>query len=388
MSGAPVLAEAEATTQGTAETTSEALTSLRPGIVVNEAILHDSGRHTAAQPAEHRGLPRDAVRMLVAQGADRPSSTHARFRDLAQYLDAGDVLVVNNSATRPGQIDAVREEGSPVVVHVALVLDDPHDVVVELREAPDAARAVLDATPGEGLVLAGGRALRLRGPFPVAPSSPTGRGNRLWRAEVDQPLERHLARHARPIAYGYLDAPYPLSDYQSVFATRPGSAEMASAGRPFSADLIARLVGSGVQLVPITLHTGVSSQEAGEAVGPEWFEVSAGTAAVVNAARAEGRRVIAVGTTVTRALESAVSDEATEGLVAAHSGWTTHLVTPRTPPRVVDGLITGWHDPQASHLLLVEAVAGRALGQHAYDEAYGAGYLWHEFGDTALLLPR
>lgn len=363
----------------------DAVRSQRPRIVVDPGVLSEGASHTAAQPAEHRGLPRDGVRMLVAHGADRPRSSHARFRDLPQHLRAGDLLVVNTSATRPGQIDAVRATGGHVVVHVAQLLDDSREAVLELRQAPDAGRAILDARPGELFDLAGGPRARLLRPYPDGPpSSPSGQGNRLWRASVDRPLEAHLARHGRPIAYGYLDAPYPLSDYQSVFASRPGSAEMASAGRPFTPELIARLVGNGVHLVTVTLHTGVSSQEAGERVGPEWFEVPASTAAAVNAARDQGGRVIAVGTTVTRALESAVS----QNRVIPQSGWTDHLVTPKTPPRVVDGLITGWHDPQASHLLLVEAVAGRALGQHAYDEAFAAGYLWHEFGDTALLLPR
>lgn len=351
----------------------------------------DPADHTATRPAEHRGLNRDQVRMLVGRTTgpeQRHDLEHTRFRDLPAHLNAGDVLVLNNSATRNGQIDGVRETGEPVVVHVASLLPDVGraglaQVAVELREAPNAGRAVLDATAGERITLAGGPRLRLIEPYPGRASSPTGVGNRLWRAEADSDLATHLARHGRPIAYGYLDAPYPLSEYQSVFATVPGSAEMASAGRPFTADLLTQLVSSGVHLATITLHTGISSQEAGEELAPEWFEVTAGTAAIVNAAREAGGRVVAVGTTVTRALESA----ATGGRLLPRSGWTDHLVTPLTPPQIVEGLITGWHDPQASHLLLVEAVAGAELGQLAYQAAYARGYLWHEFGDSALLLP-
>ncbi|MGL4745596.1 MAG: S-adenosylmethionine:tRNA ribosyltransferase-isomerase, partial [Dermatophilaceae bacterium] len=187
----------------------------------------------------------------------------------------------------------------------------------------------------------------------------------------------------RPIAYGYVERPLPLEAYQTVFGTRPGSAEMPSAGRPFTTGLVTQLVAAGVGVVPITLHTGVSSQEAGEGPQPEWFEVPAATATAVNAARGAGRRVVAVGTTVTRALESAVVDDA----VVARSGWTDRVVTADDPPQVVSGLVSGWHDPAASHLLLVEAVAGEALTQAAYDEAVAAGYLWHEFGDSALFLP-
>lgn len=341
----------------------------------------EASERTAAQPAEHRGLARDGVRLLVA----RPGAIeHTTFAKLPGQLRAGDVLVVNNSSTRAAQVDGHLAGRGPVVVHVASRLDDG-TWVVELRTAPDAGRALLDARPGDRITLAGALPLAVVEPYPRVSSSPTGRGNRLWRAAVasEVDLGRHLLRHGRPIAYGYLDGAYPLADYQTVFASRVGSAEMPSAGRPFTADLVTRLIAGGVLVVPVTLHTGVSSQEAGEAPQPEWFEVTPAAAATVNAARALGGRVVAVGTTVTRALESA----AAEGSLVAASGWTEHVVTPDHPPLIVDGLVTGWHDPQASHLLLVEAVAGTALAQRAYDAAVAGGYLWHEFGDVALLLP-
>lgn len=145
-----------------------------------------------------------------------------------------------------------------------------------------------------------------------------------------------------------------------------------------------RLVSRGVAVAPVTLHTGVSSQEAGEGPQPERYAVPASTARLANAVRAGGGRVVAVGTTVTRALESAVADD---GRVVARAGWTERVVTPADPPRVVTGLVSGWHDPGASHLLLVEAVAGPALTQVAYDAALAGDYLWHEFGDSSLLLP-
>lgn len=340
---------------------------------------HFTGSAFASRPAEERGLERDAVRLLVGtpDGFD-----HAHFRDLPEHLHPGDVLVVNTSATVPGEVDAVLD-GAPVVLHVAHHLEDG-DRVVELRTAPAAARAILDASVGD-LVEVDDVRLVLRSPWPDdRPSSPTGAGNRLWRASVRGDLDRQLERNGRPIAYGYLDRRFPLEAYQTVFGAHPGSAEMASAGRPFTHDLVTRLVTAGVLFAPVTLHTGVSSQEAGEAPGPEWFEIPATSARVVNDARASGGRVIAVGTTATRALESAVSG----AYVVAARGWTSRVVTPSQPPRVVDGLVTGWHDPMASHLLLVEAVAGRALTQAAYDAATAEGYLWHEFGDSALLLKR
>jgi S-adenosylmethionine:tRNA ribosyltransferase-isomerase len=347
-------------------------------------LLHETPRTRfsapafAPRPAEARGLARDEVRLLVATP---DGFSHDRFRDLPEHLRAGDVLVVNTSATVAAEVDA-ELDGAPVVLHVAHRLDDG-DGVVELRTAPDAARAVLDASAGE-VVRVGDVRLVLRAPWPGGASSPTGSGNRLWRASVRGDLDRQLDWNGRPIAYGYLDRRYPLEAYQTVFGTRPGSAEMASAGRPFTDALVTRLVTSGVQVAPVTLHTGVSSQEAGEAPGPEWFEVPPSSARVINAARAAGGRVIAVGTTATRAVESTVRGRH----VVAGRGWTDRVVTPADPPRVVDGLITGWHDPMASHLLLVEAVAGRALTQAAYDAAVAEGYLWHEFGDSALLLRR
>ena len=334
---------------------------------------------TAPAPAEARGLARDAVRLLVAgpHGVE-----HVRFRDLPRFLGPGDLVVFNDSATVPGELDAERTGHGPVVLHLATPLEDG-SWVVEIRTAPDASRAVLDAAPGDRLST-GPVELELVEPYPRRGSSPSGHGNRLWRAAVHGPLFAHLTEAGRAIAYGYLPRRYPLSAYQTVFGVRPGSAEMASAGRGFTPALITDLVTRGISLAPVTLHTGLSSQEAGEAPQAERFAVPVPTARLVNTVREGGGRVVAVGTTVTRALESALGED---DRVRPAAGWTERVVTPSDPPRVVTGLVTGWHDPLASHLLLVEAVAGPVLAQRAYDEAVAGGYLWHEFGDAALLLP-
>ena len=352
------------------------------------------GERTAPSPAEFRGIARDEVRLLVGgagDGGDRVRHTH--FRDLADHLDPGDLIVVNTSQTVAGEADA-RLSGAgqatvDVVVHVAMDLRDG-TWVVEVRTAPDASRSVLDAAPGQVLTFTavdGAATLTLLDPYPRTGSSPTGEGNRLWRAVYagDEALRDVLARVGRPIAYGYLDQRYALADYQTIFGTTPGSAEMPSASRPFTPEVVTRLVSRGVGIAPVLLHTGVSSQEVGEAPQPEWFEVGESTARLVNSTRAGGGRIIAVGTTVTRALESAVA--AGSGLLEASSGWTERVVTREHPARIVDGLITGWHDPQASHLLLVESIAGEELAQMAYDAAVDSGYRWHEFGDSALFLP-
>jgi S-adenosylmethionine:tRNA ribosyltransferase-isomerase len=338
--------------------------------------------NVATEPPELRGLRRDGVRLLVAS-AD--GIVHTTFDRLDRHLRAGDVLVVNTSATVPGQLDGTRHD-RPVVVHVANRLGDGSRVV-ELRTAPDAAKPVLDAESGETVELPAGGRVELLEPYPHAGSAPGGVGNRLWRGCVRVPgrLSGYLAEHGRPISYGHLPRRYPIERYQTIFAVAPGSVEMPSAGRPFSAELVTRLVSAGIAIVPITLHTGVSSQEAYESPQEEWFEVSSQTAAHVNAARPAGGRVIAVGTTATRALESAARPD---GTIEPRSGWTDLVISPDRPPRTVRGLITGWHDPEASHLLLVEAVAGSGLTQRAYDAAVAERYLWHEFGDSCLLLPH
>jgi S-adenosylmethionine:tRNA ribosyltransferase-isomerase len=189
----------------------------------------------------------------------------------------------------------------------------------------------------------------------------------------------------RPISYGHLHVRPPLSAYQTVFARDPGSAEMPSAGRPFSARVLADLSRRGVGVSEVTLHAGVSSTEPGEPPPAEWYQVPPETAAQVNATHAKGGRVVAVGTTVARALESAADPR---GRLSAHAGWTALVLGPDRAPRVVDGLITGWHEPDASHLLLLEAVAGPELVGQAYAAALAARYRWHEFGDSCLLLPE
>ncbi len=336
---------------------------------------------TAVGPPESRGIPRDGVRLLVAR-PDRLDDVH--FRDIGRFLRRGDVLVVNTSATVAGEVDAWSPRHGDLVVHLATPLDG-ETWVIELRSAPSAASPVLDGRPGEEIHLGEGVVATLVDGYPALGSSPTGTGNRLWRANIVGDVAGLVRRVGRPIAYGYLDRRYPLRDYQTVFSRDPGSAEMPSAGRPFTNRLVTRLVRSGVLVAPVLLHTGVSSQDAGEAPQPERFEVTADTAALVNATRSRGGRVVAVGTTATRAIESAAG---VDGQVEAAGGWTELVIGPDRPVRVVDGLITGWHNPEASHLLLVEAVAGADLTQHAYDAAVARGYAWHEFGDSGLLLRR
>ena len=318
---------------------------------------------------------RDAVRLLVAS-PDRIE--HARFDHIGDYLQPGDLVVVNTSGTLSAAVAGHRPNGSAVTVHFSSELSDA-EWVVEVRPARRATGAVADLRAGELIVLPHG--IRL---VPVAPH-PSGQ-HRLWRARisVEGGVAAYLAHVGRPIRYAYVPGRYPPSAYQTVFAREPGSAEMPSAGRPFTTELVTDLVARGISVAPITLHTGVSSQDAGEPPQPERFAVPVSTARLVNVTRAWGARVVAVGTTVTRALESAADDD---GVVRERSGWTDLVLRADRPARVVTGLVTGWHAPGASHLQLLQAVAGGALVQRAYVEALRERYLWHEFGDSCLLLP-
>jgi len=330
----------------------------------------------ATRPFESGGRRRDEAPMLVARRW-QDEVVDARVADLPRLLDPGDVLVVNQSATLAAAIAV----GDGRLLHLSTRLGHER-WVVELRQAcGHGTLPLLDAPPGP-VALPGGGEVELLTPYPADHGGPA----RLWLARLRLPstLASYLAEHGQPIRYGCGAERWPLAAYQTVFGLTPGSAEMPSAGRGFTAELLAELVGAGVVFAPITLHTGVSSLEAHEPPYPERYEVPAASAELVNDARAAGRRIVAVGTTSTRALESA-ADEG--GRVHASQGWTDLVIGPDRPVRVVDGILSGWHEPAASHLLLLEAIAGRPLLERSYARALEGPYRWHEFGDFHLVLP-
>ena len=320
----------------------------------------------AVTTPERRGLARDGVRLLVTDLHAR-TQHDAMFRELPWFLRRGDLLVVNDSATLPAALVARRDDGTPFALHLSTQIGG--ELWIAEPRAPVSA--------GECAALPEGGSATFLAPVDTTHV-------RLWYAAIatTQPIEAFLARHGSPIRYRYLAETLPLGDYQTIFARVPGSAEMPSAARPFSRRLLDELRQAGVAVATITLHTGVSSQERHERPYREWFDVPASTAAAVNATRSQGGRVVAVGTTVVRALESTVSD----GEATARSGWTDLIVTPERGVAMVDGLLTGFHEPEASHLDLLRAFAGNALLERAYAHAVDAGYLWHEFGDVHLLL--
>ncbi len=331
----------------------------------------------ASEPPEARGLTRDAVRMLVTTTRDC-SQVRSTFSMLPRFVVPGDLVVVNTSGTIPAAVDATAEDGTALVIHLSTRLDGARWVVEPRRPAGRATERWHGPPPSRRLLLAGGASLTLDEPY--------GTAGRLWVAtlHLGQRTLSWLAVHGRPVRYGYVDRPWPIEMYQNVYATEPGSAEMPSAGRPFTPEVVTRLVAKGVGVTPIVLHTGVASLEADELPYPERVRVPESTVERVNAARRGGHRVIAVGTTVVRALETSVG---TDGLAHPYDGWTDLVVSPERGVEITGGLLTGWHEPASSHLLMLEAFTGRDLLRDAYRVGLAEGYRWHEFGDVHLVLP-
>jgi S-adenosylmethionine:tRNA ribosyltransferase-isomerase len=341
----------------------------------------------ASEPPEARGLTRDGVRLMVSR-AGGDVITHARFRHLPDYLQQGDVVVVNTSATINASLDAWRgETGEWVELHLSTPVPEGEDTrwVVELREVSNkATRPLLTAQAGESLTLDGGGTVTLLQPY-GARRGETIAEVRLWIAELRVPggVLAYAEEHGSPVRYSYVKERWPLSYYQTMFATEPGSAEMPSAGRAFTQGVVDRLERNGIRVVPLVLHTGVASLESGEPPYPERYRVPAGTAEAINLAHEEGHRVIAVGTTVVRALETVA---APNGRVGPDEGWTDLVITPERGLYAVNGMVTGFHEPRSSHLAMLEALAGREHIALAYRAALDGRYLWHEFGDLHLIL--
>ncbi|MGH3071183.1 MAG: S-adenosylmethionine:tRNA ribosyltransferase-isomerase [Gaiellaceae bacterium] len=328
----------------------------------------------AHEPAEARGGERSDVRLLVSDGSTG-RITHGRFADLPRFLAAGDLLVINTSATLPAALPARRADGTELELRLSTPApgDDDGVWIVELRRGDTPFGG---GTVGERIELPGGASAHLLARYA---------GVRLLVARLDLPLplEAYLAGNGRPIRYGYVPEDWPLDRYQNVYALEPGSAEMPSAGRPFTADLVTQLVAQGVLVAPVTLHTGVSSPERHERPYPERYRVPAETARIVNAVHLWGGRVVATGTTVVRALETVAQPD---GTVDAGAGWTNLVVTPERGLWTVDGLLTGLHESASSHLAMLRAAAGDELVARSYREALARGYRWHEFGDSHLIL--
>ncbi len=310
-------------------------------------------------------MRRDHMRLLVINRAGG-SITHTRFDRIGDFVDAVDLLVLNSSRTLPAAIPARRQDGSPVQLRPSVRRGRQWDALA-VQPTPPHANVPLAA--GERLTVAGTQATveGRRADIPL-----------LWRISLDEDGLDRLLLAGEPIRYSYVPGPIPLEYYQTVYATHPGSAEAPSAGLAFSWELLLGLQARGIGIADIVLHTGLSSfqDDAFDAeyhMYEEWFEVSTQAAAAV----ARAHRVIAVGTT-------AAVDR--HGHVRALAGWTDLKISPAHRPRVVNALLTGFHEPQASHFDLLQAFVDRDLLARAYDEAIDRRYLWHEFGDTMLIV--
>ena len=360
----------------------------RTGLLVDPGLV----RHATAPP-EARGLQRDRVKLMISYGDGRIE--HCRFDDLPRLLRDGDLLIVNASGTVKASLPARRSFGTALELHLSTLL--PGGLwAVEVRDSTaEGSKPLRLALAGEVLALPDGGRATLLAPYPFFGDLFTP--SRLWSAALELPVGvmSFLDRHGSPIRYGYVTQDWPISCYQTIFATEPGSAEMPSAGRPFTEALVQRLRNAGVGIAPIVLHTGVSSLEDHEPPYEEWFHVPRPTADAVNTTRRAGGRVVAVGTTSVRAIET-TTDEL--GITHPGRGWTDLIIDTRRPVRAVDGLLTGLHEPQASHLSLIRALIQRKkeegrrksdgdILERSYEEAIGRDYLWHEFGDSHLVVP-
>lgn len=336
----------------------------------------------ATAPAEARGLARDEVRLLVSN--DDSSLTDFRFTDFPEFLEPGDVVVVNSSATLNAALPATRADGEQIHLHLSQHLRDDY-WIAELRRITDRGTQPLrSAHSGEVIELPAKGVVTLLDQYSTTTNH--GPDTRLWLASVTVPqdVQHYLDRYGFPISYGNSQRRWPLSAYQTIFARTPGSAEMPSAGRPFTNRILDTLDRRGVTVATILLHCGVSSLEDNEAPYPEFFRVDSSTVHTVNAARDRGARVIAIGTTVVRALETVAHED---GRVSPAEGWTDLVISPERGLRAVDAMLTGFHEPRSSHLGILESLAGRSHIERAYATALDEQYLWHEFGDVHLILP-
>jgi S-adenosylmethionine:tRNA ribosyltransferase-isomerase len=334
---------------------------------------------SADRPPERRGLVRDRVRLLVI---DRQNGevTHTRFDRLTSLLRRDDLLVFNASRTLPAALSAttlqVRME-----VRLAERLPDETWLALLLDQSEEHKERI-----ASGLLLDFGRDLT------ATVIQRDERVPKLWRVQFSKTgteLLDSIYRLGQPIRYRYVSAPWSLNYYQNIYANQPGASEMPSAGRPFSWRLLFQLRRIGVDTASITLHTGLSSYMDDEIdrqhiASEEEYRIGEMAIAKIRRAQQLGGRIIAVGTTVVRALESMISEQS--GKIEACHRYTRLKITDHYRLRLVNGLLTGLHEPEASHLDLLSAFIPVQSLRSAYAEAIDRRYLWHEFGDVNLIL--
>jgi len=327
----------------------------------------------AKMPPERRGVRRDHVKLMI-QDRQTGQTNHDIFFNLDLYLSKGDVVVLNSSRTVP-----------------AILLADLYrnkNCIQKGIEVRLARRK--NGHTWEALAVSAGIK---NGDFLVLSSTLHGV---VSRASTNTPfitiqfskqgtaLYDEIYALGEPVRYEYINNPWELNYYQTVFATQPGSVEMPSAGRAFSWELLFKLQKKGIHLVFIQLHTGLSyllddKWDHSPIENYEEYNIPKEAWDTILRAKVERRRVIAVGTTVVRAMETAALDGCLQG-------WTNLYIKPTYNLKIADGIITGLHEPEASHLDLLSAFTEKDLLCNAYQEALKEGYLWHEFGDMNLIL--
>lgn len=327
----------------------------------------------ATHPPEKRGLRRDHVRMMVLNRTTG-DIRHDRFNHLMNYLEPGDLVILNNSRTIPAVLNGkwlrrLEQMAPQVEVRLARRLNE------DIWEALIVAAHVQTGDTLQFSRDLSATIIEKNGHSPLKTIQFSKKGTDLFNI---------IYNLGEPIRYEYIHHPWALDYYQTVFASHPGSVEMPSAGRAFSWELLFMLTQKGVQFDYIQLHTGLSyllddELEQSPEENHEEYHISENTMENILKTKAAGKRVIAAGTTVVRALESAAQNNTL-------SGMTNLYIHRQYPLKIADGIITGFHEPKASHLDMLSAFVSEQHLQNAYDEAIQSRYLWHEFGDMNLIV--
>lgn len=320
--------------------------------------------------------PRDASRLLVV---DRASGRleHRQFHDLAQLIPPGDVLVLNTTrVTRARLLGHRVGSGAPAEVFLLRPLGDDR----------------FEALVRPGGKLGAGRVVTIAPDFTIEIEQVTDRRTRIVRLRTDRPVEEAIATFGHVPLPPYITRPDTIADadrYQTVYAREPGSVAAPTAGLHFTPPLLGALSARGVVRADLVLHVGAgtfkpveSDDPAAHVMHEEWYEVPATTADRITAAKREGRAIWAVGTTAARALESATTSD---GTLLAGAAETRLFIRPPYAWRAVDRLITNFHLPRSTLLMLVAAFAGFDLTLRAYREAIEAGYRFYSYGDAMLV---
>jgi len=326
--------------------------------------------------AQHPVEPRDSSRLLVYH-RDTGAIEHRVFQEITDYLRPGDALVINDTRVIPARLLGNRA-GTGGAVELLLLKRLGKDTWEALAGPGRKAR------PGDVLEFGGGR---LRATI----LQDTEAGARVVRFQYEGVFEEALDELGKMPLPPYIHEPLQDRDrYQTVYAAHDGSAAAPTAGLHFTPELLERVAGRGIDIVPVLLHVGlgtfrpVKAQEVSEhTMHSEEYEVTPNAAARINQARARGGRVVCVGTTTVRTLES-VADES--GVIRPARGETAIFITPGVPIRAVDALITNFHLPESTLLMLISALMGREQALAAYAEAVRERYRFFSFGDAMLIL--